>query len=59
MLTIKENYSLREHNSFGLDVKARYFVEYESEEDLVKFLSETDIAGSRIFHIGSGSDLRW
>lgn len=57
MLTIKENYSLREHNSFGLDVKARYFVEYESEEDLVKFLSETDTAGSPMFHIGSGSDL--
>ena len=57
MLTIKENYSLREHNSFGLDVKARYFVEYESEEDLVKFLSETDTAGLPMFHIGSGSDL--
>lgn len=57
MLTIQENYSLKEHNSFGLDVKARYFVEYESEDDLVQFLAQTDTTSTRLFHIGSGSDL--
>ena len=57
MLTIQEYYSLKEHNSFGLDVKARYFVEYESEDDLVQFLAQTDTTSTRLFHIGSGSDL--
>ena len=55
MLTIKTNYSLKAHNSFGLDVKAKYFVEYESAEDLAGFLA--DRTQEPVFHIGSGSDL--
>ncbi|MBP5360496.1 MAG: UDP-N-acetylmuramate dehydrogenase [Bacteroidaceae bacterium] len=57
MLTIKTDYSLKAHNSFGLDVKAKYFVEYESAEDLAGFLSGRDTGDSRVFHIGSGSDI--
>ncbi|MBQ7741840.1 MAG: UDP-N-acetylmuramate dehydrogenase [Bacteroidaceae bacterium] len=63
MLTIKTNYSLKAHNSFGLDVKARYFVEYETAEDLAEFLSSSgtlelsNFGTLELFHIGSGSDL--
>ncbi len=75
MLTIKTNYSLKAHNSFGLDVKAKYFVEYETADDLADFLSTFDPPlssseaitsersdnfperASRLYHIGSGSDL--
>ncbi|MBO4487616.1 MAG: UDP-N-acetylmuramate dehydrogenase [Bacteroidaceae bacterium] len=57
MLTVKTDYSLKAHNSFGLDVKARHFVEYESAEDLAAFLRDTDVRNSRMVHIGSGSDL--
>ena len=61
MLTIKQNFSLKPYNSFGLDVKAKYFVEYETPDDLSHFLSTLDsrlsTLDSRLFHIGSGSDL--
>ena len=60
MLTIKTNYSLKPHNSFGLDVKAKYFVEYENADDLAEFLSNRSSmvnAQCSMFHIGSGSDL--
>ncbi|MBO4729874.1 MAG: UDP-N-acetylmuramate dehydrogenase, partial [Bacteroidaceae bacterium] len=66
MLTIKQNFSLKPYNSFGLDVKAKFFVEYETPDDLSHFLSTLNfpppLGGARgglpsLYHIGSGSDL--
>ena len=34
MCTIKENYSLKNHNTFGIDTKAKYFATFNSEEEL-------------------------
>ena len=56
-MKIKENYSLLKHNTFGLDVKTRWFVEYESEEDILKLLSDEYFLSQPYFHIGSGSNL--
>jgi UDP-N-acetylmuramate dehydrogenase len=56
-MQIKQNYSLLGHNSFGLDVKTRYFVEYESESDLQKLLHDEYFYSSRFWHIGQGSNL--
>ncbi len=56
-MVIKENYSLLDHNTFGLDVKARWFVEYESEEDLKKILSDEYFFSQAFWHIGEGSNL--
>ena len=56
MLTIHHNYSLLVHNSFGIDVKAKEFVEYQSVADLQDFLRQRS-ADMPILHIGGGNNL--
>ena len=56
-MRIEQNYSLLEHNTFGLDVKTRYFVEYETEADLQKLLCDEFFFSQRFWHIGQGSNL--
>ncbi len=56
---IKKNISLKPHNTFGVEVKANYFAEYQTVEQLKKILSswqQTDNS-QKILHIGSGSNL--
>ena len=48
------DYSLLRHNTFGMDVKARRFVEYYSEEELCQLL--LTLRGE-VLHIGAGSNL--
>lgn len=52
----KNNYSLLNHNSFGIDVKAKHFVEYEDEDELLLFLQQGKLK-SPFLHIGEGSNL--
>ena len=54
-MTIKENISLLPYNTFGIDVKARLFIEYYSLDELRQVLKEHK--GERILHIGQGSNL--
>jgi len=49
-------YSLLHHNTFGIEAKARLFVEYDSVEELQDFIRDGD-RGSKILHIGRGSNL--
>jgi len=56
-MRIEQNYSLLKHNTFGLDVKTKYFVEYESEEDLQKLLRDEFFFSQCFWHIGQGSNL--
>ncbi len=56
-MKIYENYSLKEHNTFHLDVKTRWFVEYESEKDLQTLLSDEFFFSQAFWHIGQGSNL--
>jgi len=56
-MRIEENYSLLKHNTFGLDVKTRFFVEYENEEDLQKLLEDEYFLSQTFWHIGQGSNL--
>lgn len=51
------NYSLLAHNTFGMDVRAARFVEYDSEEELCAFLQSEPEAASSFLHIGKGSNL--
>lgn len=46
-----ENYSLRAHNTFGIEARARSFAEYESVAELRMLLDEP------FLHIGAGSNL--
>ena len=54
-MTIQENISLLPFNTFGMDVKARLFIEYYSVEELKQVLKEHKC--EQILHIGQGSNL--
>lgn len=56
-MQIFQNYSLLKYNTFNLDVKTKYFVEYESEEDLQKLLNDEYFLSESFWHIGQGSNL--
>ena len=49
------DYSLLPHNTFGMDVRAKRYVEYESEAELQQILPSIDT--DRCLHIGGGSNL--
>ncbi len=50
------NFSLLKYNTFGMDVQAAHFVEYESAEDL-KSVLRTFAPDEHFFPIGGGSNL--
>lgn len=56
MIHVRYDASLKEHNSFHLDVKAAQYAEYSSVEDLQAFLPLRD-ASKPLFHIGGGNNL--
>lgn len=57
MISIQENTSLKPYNTFGIDVKTKYFIEYSSVEELEIFLTGDLFSKNRHLHIGSGSNL--
>jgi UDP-N-acetylmuramate dehydrogenase len=57
MLHLKENISLLPYNTFGIDVKCKYFVEYDSVEDLKSVLQSDVFKNNNMLHIGAGSNL--
>ena len=48
------NYSLLNHNTFGMDVKAKRYVEYDSEDELKTLIP--GLSGV-VLHMGGGSNL--
>lgn len=48
------DYNLLKHNTFGMDVRARRFVEYDSEDELLRLIPMLD---GNVLHIGGGSNL--
>lgn len=57
MLHIQENISLQPYNSFGIDVKANYFAEIFSEEDLKELFSNNLTKSQKLLVIGGGSNV--
>lgn len=51
------NYSLLPYNTFGMDVKAARFVEYESVDALQGFLIGRQEKDAPLLHVGRGSNL--
>lgn len=56
-MRIEENYLLEHHNTFRIPVKTRWFMEYESEEELGRILRDEYFQECLSLHIGSGSNL--
>ena len=56
-MNIKENISLLSYNTFCIDAKADYFIEYSSVEELQTALKSEIVKSNRLLHIGGGSNL--
>ena len=56
-MRIEQNYSLEKYNTFHLPIKTRWFMEYDSEEELNKILHDEYFQECLNLHIGGGSNL--
>lgn len=58
-MNIKENCTLKEYNTFGIEATARQFIEYSSVDELQAFVRQRQELGdtSPLLHIGCGSNL--
>ena len=56
-MKITEHASLLPFNTFGIEAKANYFIEYNSATDLQQVLAADVVRKNKILHIGSGSNL--
>ncbi|NOU60919.1 UDP-N-acetylmuramate dehydrogenase [Marinifilum caeruleilacunae] len=57
MAHLLENISLKKYNTFGIEATARYFFEFEQEEEILEFLKENNIADTQYLILGGGSNL--
>ncbi|MGL4293792.1 MAG: UDP-N-acetylmuramate dehydrogenase [Bacteroidales bacterium] len=56
-MLIEGDYPLRERNTFHMDVRARWFVEYDSVEELIALLNSELIRENKWLAVGAGSNL--
>ena len=56
-MKITPNASLLPYNTFGINAKADYFIEYNSVAELQNILNIEPVKSNRILHIGGGSNL--
>lgn len=54
---MQENFSLRAHNTFGIDTKARYFTEVHSTEELIEALNYSKTSTLPLLFLGGGSNI--
>ncbi|WP_094572661.1 UDP-N-acetylmuramate dehydrogenase [Mucilaginibacter xinganensis] len=57
MLQIQENISLKNFNSFGIDAKARFFVEINHKDDLVELFMDPQWKALSRLVLGGGSNM--
>jgi UDP-N-acetylmuramate dehydrogenase len=57
MISLRENYSLKNHNTFGIDAWTRYFADIDNESDLVQFIRHNPAPGLPLMILGSGSNI--
>jgi len=57
MSNILNNYSLKNHNTFGVDAKAKYFASFSSEDQLAELLKDNICTTEPLFILGGGSNI--
>ena len=55
-MQIKEDHSLKNHNTYKVDNKTKYFVEISEEKELVELLSDPKFSKAKIFILGKGAN---
>lgn len=56
-MNIQENYSLKNHNTFGVEVSAKYFAEIKSLDQLTQILRNTSVQKFKMLFLGGGSNV--
>jgi len=56
MMRIEEHYSLKPYNTFGIDVRCRYFVEADRVEDWLDFIAAYEWKPEELLVLGRGSN---
>jgi len=56
-MKINQHISLLPYNTFGIDVNADFFIEYDSAADLQDVLKSEIVKSNKTLHIGGGSNL--
>lgn len=56
-MNIRENYSLKKMNTFGIDASARYYCEFTDVDEVRQILSESKFTNSNKLILGGGSNL--
>ena len=57
MFSIEENFSLKNHNTFGINTKAKYFAEFDSLFTLKEIISSEIFQNNKPFILGGGSNI--
>ena len=52
MIEISENFSLKEYNTFGIDVTCKYFVKCDQESELLEFVGSYELDPEEILLLG-------
>jgi len=56
-MLIKENISLKPYNTFGINIKARFYIEIEKEEDILQIIDNQEFKSCQKLILGEGSDI--
>ena len=56
-MRIEHNKNLKNHNSFGIEVFAKTFIEYENTSELAKYILEVKLRTQKFLLLGSGSNM--
>ncbi|HAB53254.1 MAG: UDP-N-acetylenolpyruvoylglucosamine reductase [Ignavibacteria bacterium RIFOXYC2_FULL_35_16] len=56
-MQIHQNYSLKKHNTFGIDVCCKYYAEVKNENEITQLLSEARFKNKSKLIIGGGSNI--
>ena len=57
MPRLLENYSLKKHNTFGIEARAGYFFEFDNQDEIQEFLTKNNIIDTQYLILGGGSNL--
>lgn len=56
-MQVYNNHSLKEYNSFGIDVSAEKLVVFHDSGEIVEFVNENDLSGANYLILGEGSNV--
>jgi UDP-N-acetylmuramate dehydrogenase len=56
-MKILKNYNLKDLNTFGVDVKTKFFIEINKEEDLAELFGQEEFKNNHRIFLGGGSNI--